>query len=65
MEEYKNDHSISITIGGLMNQLFARVRLQAQFRQIIEQFGPDQGLKIIEQALERELKVSPSTTGLS
>jgi len=44
-----------------MNSLFARVRLQAQLRQIIEQFGQDQGLKIIEQALLKELKYAPKT----
>lgn len=45
-----------------MNQLFARVRLQAQLRQIIDQWGPDQGLRIIEQALLKELKYSPPKT---
>lgn len=48
-----------------MNSLFARVRLQAQLRQIIDQFGEEQGLKIIEQALERELKYADYAQSLT
>lgn len=38
-----------------MNQLYDRLRLQAQLRQIIDNYGQDQAIKIIEQALKREL----------
>jgi len=40
-----------------MNPLFERLSLQGHLRRIIEQYG-DQGWKIIELALERELRYS-------
>jgi len=38
------------------NLMFERVRLQAHLRTLIQHLGEDQALKIIAQALERELK---------
>lgn len=37
------------------NLMFERVRLQAHLRTLIQNLGEDQALKIIAQALEREL----------
>lgn len=39
-----------------MNTLFERLRLQAQLRRLIDQYGSDTALKIIEQAVKRELQ---------
>ncbi len=39
-----------------MNQLFERLSLQGHLRRIIDQYGETQGLAIIRQALERELR---------
>jgi hypothetical protein len=36
--------------------LFDRLRLQAQMRTILAQWGPDQGLEVILTALEKELQ---------
>ena len=41
-----------------MNRTFERLRLQAQLRRLIDQYGSDTALRIIEQAVERELKQS-------
>lgn len=38
-----------------MNQLFERLSLQGHLRRIIDSWGHEQGLRIIEQALQREL----------
>lgn len=38
-------------------QLFRRIQLQAQFRRIIEELGPDLGCQLIQEALEKELKL--------
>lgn len=38
-----------------MNQLYDRLRLQALLGQIIDRYGQDSAIKIIEQALQREL----------
>ena len=39
-----------------MNALFDRLSLQGRLRQLIERYGESQGLEIIQQALQRELK---------
>ena len=39
-----------------MNPMFDRLSLQGHLRRIIEQYGESQGLDLIKQAIERELK---------
>jgi hypothetical protein len=38
------------------NKLFARLKIQVLLRKTLEQWGTDQGLDIIAQALEREIQ---------
>jgi hypothetical protein len=38
------------------NKLFARLKIQILLRKTLEQWGTDQGLDIIAQALEREIQ---------
>lgn len=39
-----------------MNQLFERLSLQGHFKRVIEQYGQDTALDLIQSALEREFK---------
>ena len=48
-----------------MNQLYERLSLQGHLRRILDQYGETQGLAIIRQALERELKYQNYQTDLT